>query len=279
MRFLRSLLLAVGVALLCAAPASAQGQLKVLVLTKTTGTPHASQDAGYTALQEIGAANNLTVERSTDAAQFTEGKLAEYAAVVFLSTNGDVLSAEQEAAFQGYIRGGGGFLGIHDAARLETGSSWFTQLVGARPNAGSPTATQQAVVEIQDKSHPAGKDMPTEWTVTDEWFNWAPNPAGNVHVVANLRERSYADTGTGANGWEHPFSWCRDYDGGRSFYTGVGHRPETFADADFRKHLLGALRWTTGAARGKVVRQTMISGTVSRKMALQDTWSTSQPPA
>ena len=140
MRFLRGLLLAVGVALLCAAPASAQGQLKVLVLTKTTGTPHASQDAGYTALQEIGAANNLTVERSTDASQFTEEKLAEYAAVVFLSTNGDVLTAEQEAAFQGYIRGGGGFLGIHDAARLETGSSWFTQLVGARPNAGSPTA-------------------------------------------------------------------------------------------------------------------------------------------
>ena len=228
MRFLRGLLLAVGVALLCAAPASAQGQLKVLVLTKTTGTPHASQDAGYTALQEIGAANNLTVERSTDASQFTEEKLAEYAAVVFLSTNGDVLSAEQEAAFQGYIRGGGGFLGIHDAARLETGSSWFTQLVGARPNAGSPTATQQAVVEIQDAKHPAGVGMPTEWTVTDEWFNWAPNPAGNVHVVANLRERSYADKGTGANGWEHPISWCRDYDGGRSFYTGVGHRTETF---------------------------------------------------
>ena len=152
MRFLRGLLLAVGVVLLCAAPASAQGQPKVLVLTKTTGTPHASQDAGYTALQEIGAANNLTVERSTDASQFTEEKLAEYAAVVFLSTNGDVLTAEQEAAFQGYIRGGGGFLGIHDAARLETGSSWFTQLVGARPNAGSPTATQQAMVEVQDGS-------------------------------------------------------------------------------------------------------------------------------
>ena len=71
-----------------------------------------------------------------DASQFTEEGLEAYAAVVFLSTNGDVLTTEQESAFQSYIRDGGGFLGIHDAARLETGSSWFTQLVGSRPNAG-----------------------------------------------------------------------------------------------------------------------------------------------
>ena len=69
-------------------------------------------------------------------------------------------------------------------------------------------------------------------------------------MIANLRERSYADKGTGANGWEHPISWCRDYDGGRSFYTGIGHDAAVFATADFRKHLLGALRWTTGANRG-----------------------------
>ena len=158
MRFLRGLLLAVAIALLCAAPASAQGQLKVLVLTKTTGTPHALAGTRATPrCRRSARANDMTVERSTDASQFTEEKLAEYAAVVFLSTNGDVLSAEQEAAFQGYIRGGGGFLGIHDAARLETGSSWFTQLVGARPNAGSPTAVQKAMVEIQDQEHPAGR--------------------------------------------------------------------------------------------------------------------------
>ena len=80
--------------------------------------------------------------------------------------------------------------------------------------------------------HPAGEGMPTEWEVTDEWFNWAAEPGGQRHVVANLRERSYTTLGTGANGWEHPISWCRDYDGGRSFYTGIGHTAASFADAE-----------------------------------------------
>ena len=196
------------------------------MLTKTTGTPHASQDAGYTALQGDRRGQQLdgrTLDRRGavhrgEARGVRRGRLP-------LHQRRRADAPSRRPPSRATSADGGGFLGIHDAARLETGSSWFTQLVGARPNAGSPTATQQAIVEVQDKAHPAGKGMPTEWTVTDEWFNWAPNPAGNVHVVANLRERSYADKGTGANGWEHPISWCRDYDGGRSFYTGIGHTP------------------------------------------------------
>ena len=254
--FLGSLLLAVAVALLAASSALAAAP-KVLVFHKTTGTPHASTTAGIAAIQEIGAgptsdpADDLFgVDDTADSTAFNATNLAKYAAVVFLSTNGDVLTAEQESAFQAYIENGGGFVGIHDAARLETSSSWFTGLIGARPNAQSPTAVQQAIVEVQDKAHPAGRQLPTEWQRSDEWFNWQPNPAGNVNVVANLRERSYVDKGTGANGWEHPISWCRDYDGGRSFYTGMGHTPESFGEANLRQHLKGAVQWAAGLVRG-----------------------------
>ena len=236
---MRVLLLAALAALLYAAPAVAQTP-KVLVYHEATGTPHPSTAAGVTAIKAFAAANGFTADDTGDSAAFTAENLDQYAAVVFVSTTGDVMTPEEESAFQAYIQDGGGFVGIHDAARVETGNAWFTSLIGSRPNSGSPTATQQAIVEVQDKAHPATKGLATEWQRTDEWFNWQPSPAGNVHVVANLRELSYANKGTGANGWEHPISWCRDYDGGRSFYTGMGHTAASYAEAEFRKHLAGA---------------------------------------
>ena len=46
---------------------------------------------------------------------------------------------------------------------------------------------------------------------------------------------------------DHPVAWCKDFEGGRSFYTNVG------ANGDFRPptcatHLAGAIQWTAGEA-------------------------------
>ena len=229
-RFLRGLILAVGVALSLRGARQRPEPPKVLVLTKTTGTPHASQDAGYAALQAIGAANDMTVERSTDASQFTEDKLAEYAAVVFLSTNGDVLTAEQEAAFQGYIRGGGGFLGIHDAARAGDRLVVVHAADRRAPERGQPDRRPEGDRRDPGPGAPGRQGHADRVGGHRRVVQLGPEPGGQRHVIANLRERSYATLGTGANGWEHPISWCRDYDGGRSFYTGIGHTAASFAE-------------------------------------------------
>ncbi|MEV4754110.1 ThuA domain-containing protein [Micromonospora sp. NPDC049559] len=183
------------------------------------------------------------VTASADAGVFTGDSLAQYNAVVFLDAAGDLLDPAQEAAFQAYVRAGGGFVGVADTAGLEPGSAWFTQLIGTRAGT-SPTDVQQAVVEVGDRVHPATRDLPMEWTRADTWPNWSPNPSGEVHTVASVRERSYRP-GTGANGVDHPISWCRDYDGGRSFYTGMGHTAAGYAEPALRAHLRGALLWTT----------------------------------
>ncbi|MGH3434255.1 MAG: ThuA domain-containing protein, partial [Thermocrispum sp.] len=96
--------------------------------------------------------------------------------------------------------------------------------------------------------HPANEGLPLTWTRTDRWLNWASNPVGKVHTVAQVEERHY-DAGPGANGPFHPVSWCRDYDGGRSFYTGMGRAEAGYDAPQFRQHLLGALQWTTGMVR------------------------------
>lgn len=106
----------------------------------------------------------------------------------------------------------------------------------------------ESVVNITDRNHPANAGLPLNLTRTDKWVNWAPNPVGTVHTVAQVEERHY-DPGPGANGPFHPISWCRDYDGGRSFYTGMGHTEGSYGERAFRTHLLGALKWTTGMVR------------------------------
>lgn len=222
--------------------------VRVLVFHASAGEEPPTVDAGIAAIEKIGLSGpesgRFKTVATDDAGVFTNGKkLGRFNAVVFLTGGGDVLDPEQEAGLEAYMEAGGGFLGIHDAARTEPYSDWFTGLVGARPAADSPTAVQRATVEIGDRQHPATKNLPLEWKRPDKWLNWKDNPSGDVHTVARVRELTYSP-GKSANGWDHPVSWCRDYDGGRSFYTAMGGTAAGFAETDFRDHLRGALAWT-----------------------------------
>ena len=109
-------------------------------------------------------------------------------------------------------------------------------------------AVQQATIDVLDRNHPANAGLGYTWQRTDRFLNWETNPVGTVHTVAQVRENTYTP-GTGANGAFHPISWCRDFSGGRSFYTGMGRTEGSYGEAAFRNHLLGALKWTTGMVR------------------------------
>ncbi|MEV4709663.1 ThuA domain-containing protein [Actinoplanes sp. NPDC049316] len=372
-----------------AAPAAAG--LSVLVFH---GPAAQQQDPVARAVQtvkDLAAADDIAVTESTDPAVFTPAGLAPHRAVVFLSADGVALNREQESALQAYVRAGGGFLAVADAARAQLDSTWFTGLIGSRPagaipvaepvakvsasgenppnetkekltdgdsgtkwltrtptgwvayelgkpttvtayaltsandfvgrdpkdwtlqgstdgttwtdvdrrtaqtfperfqtrrfdvatpgqftfyrltitaNSGEPLiqladlrlftgttttpqppAVDEAVVDVLDRQHPATKSLPLTVKRADRWTNWDPNPVGTVHTLAQVEERFY-DPGPGGNGPFHPVSWCRDYDGGRSFYTGMGHTEGSYGETAFRSHLTGALRWTTGIQRG-----------------------------
>ncbi|MFW6690259.1 ThuA domain-containing protein [Streptomyces sp. MAR4 CNX-425] len=226
-----------------------QSAAKVLVFTRTDGHQHPVTQAGVEAIEAIGAQGpeTFTVTATDRVTAFTDKNLAKYNAVVFLSPGSDRLNTMQERSFQRYVEAGGGFLGIHGAARSEPESDWFTGLIGARP-AGNSGDAQEAVVEVGDRLNPATRDLPLTWSRSDVWTNWENNPSGSVHTVARVRERSY-EPGPSADGWDHPISWCRDYEGGRSFYTGMGGTAAGFAEENFRSHLRGALLWTTRQAR------------------------------
>ncbi|MEU3737387.1 ThuA domain-containing protein [Streptomyces sp. NPDC032198] len=225
-------------------PESKQAGEKVLVFSKTAGFRHDSIPEGIAAIKELGAANGFTVDATEDAKAFTAKNLARYDAVIWLSTTGDVLDGKQQSAFEGYIKKGGGYVGVHAAADTEYDWPFYGGLAGAYFQ--SHPAIQPAKVRVEDHGHPSTAHLPGIWDRTDEWYNYRSNPRDRAHVLASLDESSY--TGGSMSG-DHPIAWCQDYQGGRSFYTGSGHTKESFADPAYRTHLLGGIRWATGAVQ------------------------------
>ncbi|BCB76311.1 hypothetical protein GCM10022251_24860 [Phytohabitans flavus] len=224
-----------------ASPAAAAPVTKVLVFSKTAGFRHSSIPNGIAAIQQLGAANGFTVTATEDAAQFTTANLAQYQVVVFLSTTGDVLNAAQQTAFESYIASGKGYVGIHAAADTEYSWAWYGGLVGAY--FASHPAIQQATIRVEDRSNVMTSHLPADWTRSDEWYNYRTNPRPNVRVLMRLDESTYSGGSMG----DHPISWCQQYGGGRSFYTGLGHTEATYAESNFTRMLLGAIQWTGGA--------------------------------
>jgi type 1 glutamine amidotransferase len=221
--------------------AMSSSQFSVLVFSKTAGYRHSSIANGIAALTALGQAHGFLVNATEDAAVFADDQLAAYRVVVFLNTSGDILDTNQQAALERFIQSGGGFVGVHSATDTEYGWPWYGQLVGAY-FANHP-AIQSATVQVLDQAHLSMLQLPERWTRLDEWYNFQALPAPALTVLAELDESTY--TG-GTMGDHHPIVWCHEYDGGRAWYTAMGHTEESYADALFRAHLLGGILWAAG---------------------------------
>jgi cytochrome c len=211
---------------------------RILVFSKTAGFRHPSISDGVSAIRRLGAENGFDVDSTEDADSFEDARLSGYDAVVFLSTTGDVLNASQQAAFERYIRAGRGFVGVHSASDTEYGWPFYGDLLGAY--FANHSSIQAGVVRVVDRVHPSTRTLPERWTRADEWYNFASNPRGSVHMLATLDETSYSG---GTMGPDHPISWCQFVGGGRSWYTAMGHTEESYSEPLFLAHLLGGIQF------------------------------------
>ncbi|MEM8487789.1 MAG: ThuA domain-containing protein [Bacteroidota bacterium] len=245
----------------------------VLVFSKTEGWRHESIEAGIAAFHKLGAEQNFSVTATENSGHFTNTDLHQFETIVFLNTTLDVFNEKEQAAFQDYIQQGGGFLGIHGAADTEYDWPWYGGLVGAYFE--SHPDRQYADVVFTDELHPASAGMPQTWHHYDEWYNYKANPRANVHVLAVVEESSYEG---GNMGHDHPIAWAHHYDGGRAFYTGLGHTIESYGDPLFLKHLTGALQWTAGqvdadvtATRADAFSEVVLTGDLTDPMEIDIT--------
>ncbi|CAM3576802.1 ThuA domain-containing protein [Kibdelosporangium persicum] len=223
---------------------SADTPYDVLVFSKTAGFRHDAIPAGIQLIRDLGSANSFTVTATEDSNQFNATALAQYEAVVFLNTTGDVLNSTQQSAFESYIRGGGGYVGIHSASDTEYDWPFYGELVGAY--FASHPAIQQATVRVENRAHQATQHLSPAWVRTDEWYNYRTNVRSSARVLSTLDESTYSG---GSMGGDHPHTWCKPVQSGRSFYTGSGHTQASYAEPGFRSMVLGGIRYAAGRTK------------------------------
>lgn len=228
------------VPLLAAAP-------RVLVYQKNgKGFVHDNLAASASAIQELGSQHGFGVDTSSDATVFADETLKKYAALIFANSNNEAFETDdQRAAFQRYMRGGGGFVGIHSSTGSERQWPYFQQVQGAKFFRHSPL--QKFTIRVLDGSHPATAHFGSTWEHTDEcYFFTNINPGIHVLLAADTTTLKGAKLATApgqkVNG-VFPLAWCHAFDGGRVFYTSLGHKIEHYSDPAFRQHLLGGIRW------------------------------------
>ena len=244
---LPKLLLVAVLALVTSTTALAE-QFSVLLFTKTADWHHDSVAAGVTAIQELAKLHDFKVFWTDDAKRHINDKeLAKYKVVIFLLTTGDVLNDEQQAAFERYIRAGGGFVGIHSASDTEYDWAWYTKMVGYMFHIHP--AVQTATIKVEDYNFPGMDRFAKRFLATEEWYEFGPRLSDNLKFLLSVDKKTYkpaakwADKEGKGMGDFHPISWYHEYDGGRAFYTALGHLSATYSDAAFMHHVYGGIYW------------------------------------
>lgn len=229
-----------------------QKQFKALIVTTTNGWHHESLHYGVVALEEMAKKNFFDAVLFQDPNSFTDSFLKQFQVVIFLNTTGDILNPQQQKVMERFIQSGKGFVGIHSASDTEYDWDWYTKLVG-RMFYIHPTI-QTAKLQVIDSTFPGLQGFEHGKLWTEEWYQFSEEKVNGLHYVLSVDEKTYnpkADWGTkkgSGMGSFHPISWFHVYDGGRSFYTALGHMPTDFSNEAFLNHLYAGIFW---AATGK----------------------------
>ena len=225
---------------------SKKEEARVLVFSKTSTFHHESIPAGIDAIRKLGTKYHFMVDTTENADNFNEENLRQYKVVVFLNTTGDVLNPQQQNDFERFIQAGGGYVGIHAATDTEYDWPWYGKLVGAYfASHPSDPNVQNGVFKVVDKTHMSTDSLPDSWPRKDEFYSFK-SISPDIKVLIKIDEKTYHG---GANGDDHPMAWYHEYNGGRAFYTSMGHTNETFSEPLFIRHLWGGIHNALGGEK------------------------------
>jgi type 1 glutamine amidotransferase len=220
---------------------------RILVYIKNgEGYVHENIPNSVEAFKKLGREYEFTVDVSEDPADFTMENLEKYDALVFSNTNNEIFeNPEQQKALQNYIRSGGGFVGIHSASGSERDWPWFWSMLGGKFYRHAPF--QEFTTKVADKTHPSTSSLPESWVREDECYYLKHlNPNINVLLYADLttvEDEEKNEYPGEVFGDKFPLAWYHEFEGGRSWYTALGHSVEDYDNPVFIKHILGGIQW------------------------------------
>jgi cytochrome c len=222
--------------------------LRVLVFSRTAGFRHPSIAEVWTFFSSLPRTEGIEASLTEDPSSFRDDVLDRFDVVAFVNTTGDVLDEAQQAALERFVRSGRGFVGVHSAADTEYEWTWYGELLGAY-FISHPIQPVRVEVTTEEGAHPATEHLPSKFFFSDEIYNFDRNPRFDNEILLTIDEAGFIYPNipeTPSMGADHPIAWAKEFDGGRSFYTNLGHSPETWSDSFFQEHLLEGLRWAAG---------------------------------
>ena len=216
--------------------------VRLLFYTKNgTGYVHDNIPASIEAINELAREHRFSVDVSNDPGVFTDDNLTKYSALVFSNTNNVVFDTDaQRVALMRYVQAGGGFVGIHSASGAERTWKWFAGLLGGAFSRHAPI--QRFGVLVLDRTHPSLAHLPARWDREDEcYYLVRMNVNMQILAVNDLTTIQDPKEKPSTFGDVFPSVWYQEFDGGRQWYTSLGHRKEDYAGAELRRHLLGGI--------------------------------------
>ncbi|WP_331769001.1 ThuA domain-containing protein (plasmid) [Embleya sp. NBC_00888] len=226
-------------------------RFRALLFTESAGFVHDSKQAAITMVQNLADQHDFEVVHAPDSSGFTDANLAGFDVIILAQASGDVWNAAEEGAFERYVRAGGGVVAIHNPLDMEPNFPFYRSLIGTEFTSHTASAGVTATALVSDRAHPSTKDLPREWTRSEEWYAFTRTVRGDKHVLVQLDERSYPSSpAAGRMGPDHPVTWCDDYQGGRTWITSMGHSIAAYADPLLRAHVLGGIEYAAGAEPG-----------------------------
>ena len=240
-------------AVIASAALGAGSERRILVYTKNgKGFVHDNIAASVEALKKLGVENNIAVDASDDPSVFTDANLKRYKALVFDNTNNEILDTEeQKAALQRYLKAGGGFVGLHSASGSMREWPWFGSVLGGK--FVRHPKLQPFTVKVKDRNHPSTAHLPERFQWTDEFY-FVDNMPEGLHILlagdlTTLNDPAKDKYPGKKFGDEFPLAWCHQVEGGRAWYTALGHKKEHYSDPILTKHILGGILWAMGETK------------------------------
>jgi len=215
---------------------------KILVLTHSAGFRHDYLPTAQQTIKGIGEASGIfEAETTEDCSLINKENLMKLDAILFATTGELPMAEEQKKALIDFVKGGKGFIGVHNATDTFYKFPEYGVMLGAYFQ-GHPW-TQEIIAITEDQGHPATRHLPLKFKVKEEVYTFKEWSRSRTHVLISL-DNSSVDLSKGTRqDQDYALSWCHSYGGGRVFYTGFGHFKELWGEEWFRKHLLGGILW------------------------------------
>ena len=228
--------------------------LRVLAYSNTGNYRHPEIPAINRWLVLEGAKRGIQVDVTEHYRDLKPAALAKYDVLLLNNANqlADVIPESERKSVETWYKSGKGIVALHATLVRQQGWPWLLNLAGCDFDSDSTFLKAQVLVDPGAMDHPTVKGFGKDFWYSADWTNHTESVTGleGVQVLLRVDENTYEpvrkyfkERGGKAMGADHPIAWTRELQGGRFFYTELGHDLRSL-NTDFAKqHIYEGLKW------------------------------------